>query len=129
MAMSFNFGILTQSNSMIGSSSDKDNTASNNTEEHVSLISSPENQKTDGFGNKDIAGTFDESKITPELVAQANAETVGSIAMDAETVGSIACLDAETAGSAAMSAETAGSAACFDGGFSDGGFSDGGFMG
>ena len=129
MAMSFNFGILTQSSSMIGSSSENsDNTASNASEEEISLLSSPE-QKTDGFGDKDIAGTFDESKVTPELVAQANAETVGSIAMDAETVGSIACLDAETAGSAAMSVETAGSAAFSDGGFSDGGFSDGGFMG
>lgn len=124
MAMSYNF-LLTTGNSNTGfvASSDKDKNVSNNNTENnqpTALTSTDANCVMDGFAGKDISGTFDMSKVTPEMIA--GVETAGSIA-SSETAGSIASI--ETIGSVA-SAETAGSIA-FDGGGGFDGGSDGGF--
>ncbi len=135
MAMSFNsFGLITGGSkgniaSTEKSSKDVSNSDKSVSEQATALTATDTNCIMDGFDGKDIAGTFDMSKMTPEMIAAA--ETIGSVA-SAETAGSIASVEtagsiasAETIGSVA-SAETAGSIA-FDGG---GGFdsgSDGGF--
>lgn len=127
MAMSFNFVLSNnpQGGSIAGTEKESSSGANNNSsQDEASIITSTDQNCVDGFAGKDIMGTFDESKLTPAIMA--GVETAGSIACNAETAGSIA-YGAETAGSIAFSgAETAGSVASSDsGGGSFGG--DGGF--
>ena len=136
MAMSFNFVLTGGKGGFVAGTDNKEtkgiSNSNENTEQQTLLTSTDMNcvaEALDGFDGKDIAGTFDMSKMTPEMIAAAETigsvaatETAGSIA-SAETAGSIA--SAETIGSVA-SAETAGSIA-FDGGGGFDGGSDGGF--